>query len=128
MSTNYIPTGYNCIMPYLIVKGTIGFLDFTQKVFGAEVKMKMMQGEDIILHGEINISGSVIMFSESNDRFGVQNAGMFIYVPDADVAYKLALENGATSLMPMSDQSYGRTGGILDPYGNTWWVTTPANG
>jgi len=47
-----------------------------------------------------------------------------VYVEDADAAYKLALDNGATSLMPPADQDYGRTCGVKDPFGNTWWITS----
>ncbi len=57
---------------------------------------------------------------------GLQNAGLYINVPDADEKFRLALDNGATVVMEMSDQSYGRTGGVRDPFGNTWWITTPA--
>ena len=50
-------------------------------------------------------------------------AGLFIYVEDADETYKKAIEEGATVVTTLSDQAYGRSGGVKDPFGNTWWIT-----
>ncbi|WP_431200968.1 hypothetical protein ACQ86K_30970 [Mucilaginibacter sp. P19] len=27
--------------------------------------------------------------------------------------------------MPPADQPYGRSAGVKDPFGNTWWITNP---
>ena len=35
-----------------------------------------------------------------------------------------ALQAGATSVMPPADQDYGRSCGVKDPCGNTWWITS----
>lgn len=124
MSEVYIPEGYNTVMPYLIINNAEGFLKFTQEVFGAIEKMKVMRDETTIMHAEIKIGESCIMFAGANEQFGVQNAGLYINVADADATYKKALEAGATSVMEPSDQSYGRSGGVKDPSGNTWWITS----
>ncbi|MCO5949204.1 VOC family protein [Mucilaginibacter flavidus] len=52
--------------------------------------------------------------------------GIFIYVDDCDAVFKKALDNGATTLMPPADQSYGRNGGVTDVFGNTWWIKSVA--
>jgi len=51
-------------------------------------------------------------------------AGLYVHVANADETYSKALQAGATSVMEPSDQSYGRSGGVLDPCGNTWWIVT----
>ena len=38
------------------------------------------------------------------------------------------MEVGATTLMEVADQSYGRSGGVQDPYGNVWWITSMNKG
>ena len=83
-----------------------------------------MRDENTIMHAEIMISGSTIMFADSTDTYGVRNAGMFIYVDDADATFKKAIDAGATVVTEMADQSYGRSGGVQDPYGNIWWITS----
>ncbi len=120
-----IPSGYQTVMPYLILKNANGFLQFTKTVFSASEKMKSFRDADLIAHAEIQIGDSIIMFSEASDDFPAQAAGLFIYVEKADETYEKALQNGAASIMPPSDQSYGRSCGIRDPFGVSWWITTP---
>ena len=121
------PPDYQQVMPYLIVKGAAGFMKFMQGVFGAKEKVVHMRSEDIIMHGEITVGESVIMFADSTNAFPPRTGGFFIYVSDADAVYNKALASGATSVTPMADMPYGRSGGILDPFGNTWWPTTHIN-
>jgi PhnB protein len=121
-----VPEGYQQVMPYLIVRNAAKFIDFARKVFGAEEKLKIMRDEKLIKHAEIKIGESVIMFADATDQFKPRPAALFVYVEDADLTYSKALAEGATSVMPMSDQEYGRSGGVADPFGNLWWPTTPS--
>lgn len=123
METLNIPQGYPRLMPYLIIPNAAGFFDFTANVFGATERYKAMRDEKLIMHAEIGIGSAVIMFADANEQFKQQNAGMFLYVDDCDTVYKKAIENGATSRTEPADQSYGRSAGFDDPFGNTWWVT-----
>jgi PhnB protein len=124
MTNLNIPEGYQTVMPYLILRDANGFLDFTKKVFNATEKMKHISDEQLIMHAEIQIDGSTIMFAESTEDYPPQTAGLFVYVKNADETYQTALNNGATSILAPRDQDYGRSAGIKDPCGNTWWITT----
>lgn len=121
-----IPEGYTQLMPYLIVKNAAAFIEFTQKVFDAEEKFKAMRDENTIMHAEISIGASVIMIADATEQYTERPAGMFLYVDDCDSIYKKALANGAVSVIEPGDQSYGRSAGIQDTYGNTWWITSVA--
>ena len=118
-----IPEGYQRIMPYLIVENAVEFFNFAKNVFGAEEKHRAMRTETLIMHAEISIGGSVIMFADATPEHPKQNAGLFMYVENCDEVYKNALANGANKLMEPADQSYGRSAGIRDQFGNTWWIT-----
>ena len=118
------PAGYQTVMPYLIIKNATGFFNFVQKVFDAAEKMKIMRDDVHIMHAELPIGESTVMFSDSTDEFETQTAGLFVYVKDADETYNKALEEGASSLTAMSDQNYGRSGGVTDPFGNVWWISS----
>jgi PhnB protein len=126
MKTVNIPEGYQQIMPYLIVENAAAFISFTQKVFGATERLKTMRDEHTIMHAEISIGESVIMMADATDQFKQQNAGLFIYVDDCDTVFQKALDNGASTVMEPADQSYGRSGGLKDAFGNTWWITSVA--
>ena len=122
-----IPEGYQAVMPYLILKDAEGFIDFTAKIFDAQLLNKHLR-EDVhtIMHAEVNINGSVIMFAESTEQYGVQTANLFAYVENADETFQAALKNGATKVNELADLPYGRSGGVKDPNGNTWWITSVA--
>jgi PhnB protein len=119
-----IPEGYPQLMPYLIIENAAGFFEFTKTVFGAAERYKAMRDEKTIMHAEISIGSSVIMFADTTEQFAVRTAGMFLYVDNCDAIYDKALANGATTVMPPADQTYGRSAGITDSFGNTWWITS----
>lgn len=121
-----IPNGHQPLMPYLILKNAEGFIAFTKTVFGAKEIFKSYRDNDnkIIMHAEVQINGCNIMFADMNEFYGVANSNLFIYVEDADQTVALAVENGAIIVNELADQDYGRSGGIEDPFGNVWWVTS----
>ena len=121
---NYAPEGYHTIIPYLIVPEATRFIQFMKNVFDAELINQHMRDETIIMHGEIKVGDSIIMFADSTPQYAPMPAPFFIYVENADAAYQRALANGATVVTEMGDQQYGRSGGVKDPFGNTWWITS----
>lgn len=120
-----LPAEHQTVMPYLILKGASQFIDFTKNVFGAsETHAKALREDGTIMHAEITLNGSTIMFTEESSDWPKQTANLFVYVRDADKTYLKALDNGAVSVMELSDQDYGRTCGVTDPFGNVWWITS----
>ena len=120
-----LPSGHQTIMPYLILKGASRFIDFCKKVFDAkDSNQQVLRDDGTVMHAEIILNGSTIMVTDETKDWSQQNANLFVYVPDADDTYQKALDNGATSLMELSDQDYGRTCGVTDPFGNIWWITS----
>ena len=118
-----LPKEYQTVMPYLILRDVAAFIDFTKKVFGAEELAVYRNDHGSIMHAEIQIGGSTIMMGQSNDDWSVQNAGLYINVEDTDSTFQKALDAGAMAIMPIEDKDYGRTSGVKDPQGNTWWIT-----
>ena len=116
--------GHQTIMPYLIIENATAFIDFAQKVFKMELQAMVPRSEGIIMHAELRNEGSTIMLADATSELSPIPAGMFIYVSNADSAYQLAMDNGATSVMKPSDQNYGRAAGVKDTWGNTWWITS----
>lgn len=119
-----LPDGYQQVMPYIIVKDAARFLEFLHQVFDACEKLKSMRDENLIMHAEITIGESTIMVADATEKFSSCTAGLFVYVDDADDTFLKAISAGATSVMHPTDQPYGRSCGIADPFGNTWWITS----
>ena len=123
MAVKPIPDGYRSITPYLIVEGAGRLLEFVTKVFDAEVRFRMDNPDGTVGHAEFTIGDSVVMAA---DPPGEPMPGTLnLYVEDCDAVYQRALEAGATSVRELETQFYGdRSGGVKDPTGNVWWIST----
>ncbi len=119
-----IPANHQVVMPYLMLDEPEKFIKFVEQVFGASISEKHLTPEGKIRHCEATIGGSTIMFAGTTLDWKAENSNLFTYVSDVDYTYEYALANGATSIMGLSNQDYGRTCGIKDPCGNVWWLTT----
>ncbi len=132
MSVSPIPPGYHTVTPYLIVHDGNAALEFYQKAFGAEVKVRM-GGPDKVGHAEILVGDSMIMLADefperdvlSAKTIGKTPVSICLYVPDADAWFARAVAAGATVLQPLKDQFYGdRLGTLSDPFGHHWSLAT----
>lgn len=48
-----------------------------------------------------------------------------MFVDNVDAVYERAVAAGASSLREPTDQFYGnREAGVVDPWGNVWWIAT----
>lgn len=120
-----LPANHQTIMPYLILNGASEFIKFTEKVFDSEkTNTEVFRKDGTIMHAEILLNKSTIMVADHTKDWTKQTANLFVYVPNADETYQKALDNGATNLMGLSNQDYGRTCGVTDPFGNVWWITS----
>lgn len=124
MSTLNIPKGYQAIMPYLIVENAASFSKFMQDAFGAKEKLREMRDGHTIKHAELDLNGGTIMFADATLQYPVQNAALFVYVGNCDDCYNKAVADGATIIYAPVDQPYGRSAGVQDAFGNTWWITS----
>ena len=108
-----IPDGYQAVMPYLLIKDAQEFIKFTEKIFSAKVILKVMRDENSVQHAEINIGGSVIMLADGTGNFKPRETSLMIYVNNADDTFKKAVDEGASVVRVLSDQEYGRSGGVM---------------
>lgn len=119
-----LPENHQSVIPYLILNDVRGFLLFVQNVLDAEILTENLDENNRIMHAEVRIGNSTIMMGEANEIWSESNAGLFVYVKNADSAYQLAIDHGAETIMSLDDKDYGRTCGVKDPFGNIWWITS----
>jgi uncharacterized glyoxalase superfamily protein PhnB len=87
-----------------------------------------------VMHATIRIGNSIVMMgdemagqgmSKSAETLGSSPISFYVYVPDADAAFKQAVAAGGTATMPVADMFWGdRAGSIKDPFGYTWMIAT----
>jgi PhnB protein len=125
------PEGSHTITPYMCIKGAAKALDFYKTAFGAQELFRHADPDGRIRHAEFRIGDSKVMMCDEFPEFGMmrslQSVGespvsIFLRVDDTDAFFDRAVKSGATSIMPVEDKDYGRSGGLKDPFGLIWWV------
>jgi uncharacterized glyoxalase superfamily protein PhnB len=119
-----LPAYHQTVMPYLILYDPQQFIAFSTKVFAAEViNQTNLEDGKTIIHAEIHIQGSTIMFGAASGQWAEQTTNLFVYVQNVDATFEKAKLHGAKSVAEPENKDYGRTAGVQDPCGNTWWIT-----
>jgi PhnB protein len=131
MSKN--PTYSAAAIPYLMIRGAAGAIDFYKKAFAAEETMRFPMPDGKIGHAEIRIEGAPVFLADEGPESGMQSPQQLggttvtvsIYVKDVDAVAKRAQDAGAKVLRPVADQFYGeRTVSLQDPFGHGWHFAT----
>lgn len=129
-----IPEGFHTATPYLCVDSASAAIEFYTQAFGARELLRHTDPDGRIRHAQFVIGDSPFMISDAFPEFGmirsVQSmqgspASIFLYVDDAAATHARAIAAGAAEVMPLSQQPYGLSCGLRDPFGFLWWPTTP---
>ena len=100
------------------------FGEFLEQAFdGIEVGWTVGdRGETLNL--QIRIGTVTMMISQSNEQYPAMPTSYYIYVANADDSMDRAINAGARLEIQVMDVPYGdRQGGVVDPFGNIWWVS-----
>lgn len=125
MSTPYRPEGFSAITPYLIAPDAARLIQFIVEAFDAKEKILVHDDAGKVRHAGFLIGDSNIELADGNPQWKPMTAGLHLYVPDTDAAYQKAIAAGGTSLYEPTDMPYGeRSGGVMDPAGNHWYLAT----
>ena len=128
-----IPDGYHSVTPYLYIDGAARAIDFYKQALGAVEVMRLETSAGKIGHAEIKIGDSHVMLADEFPDMGARGphtiggtaVGLMVYLPDVDVVVDRAVKAGATLERPVENKFYGdRTGGIIDPFGHRWYIST----
>jgi len=131
--TKSIPDGFHTITPHLIVSDGAQAIEFYKRAFGAqEIERFMRPDGKAVMHAQLKIGNSMLMLGSefppsclSPKARGGTTVSMFIYVENADAAFKQAISAGGIEKMPMMDQFWGdRCGQLEDPFGHQWTIAT----
>ena len=131
---NPIPKGMHTVTPNLVLRDCAKAIEFYKRAFGAqEVSRFPAPDGKSIWHAELRIGDSTLFLND--EMPGMSRAAptasspvpvtMWLYVPDADRAYRQAVDAGAKSTMEPADMFWGdRCAAVADPYGYTWSFAT----
>lgn len=132
--TQAIPKGYTSLTPSFTFKDSQKAIDFYKKAFDAKAVdvFPNVNGKGV-MHAVLQIGDAMFMMGDempggsckSAETVGTSPISLFLYVGDADAAFKKAVEAGAKSIMPVADMFWGdRCGTVEDPFGYQWMIGT----
>lgn len=125
MSVRYKPDGWHTITPYIYNTNTAETIDFTIAAFGAILTEKHLMPDGSVMHAEITIGDSIVMMGDARDGKPPMPTMLYLYVEDCDSVYAKAMAAGGKSLREPTTEFYGdRSSGVVDPWGNQWWIAT----
>jgi PhnB protein len=123
------PQGVPSVQPYLHLHNSEKMIPFLEHAFGGMVQGHVPTSpEGHVLHATIQIGDNTLEVDEAHGEFQPMPCHLHLHVDDADAMYARALRAGATSIDAPSDKPYGRSGGVKDPFGNSWFMTSPLPG
>lgn len=118
MTVKAVPEGWHTVTPRLFVMDAARLVDFLKHAFGATGNFRK-DGPS-----EIHIGDSILLVAEAGVRDAMP-AFLYLYLDDADTAYRRALEAGAIVIEEPQDMFYGdRRATVRDPFGNIWQIAT----
>jgi uncharacterized glyoxalase superfamily protein PhnB len=129
-----IPEGYHTVTPTFTFKDSRKAIEFYKKALGAvETFVMPGPGGRGVMHASMKIGNSNIMMGDesrempcrSAESLGGSPVTFYLYVENADMAFKKAVSAGAVVQMPLQDSFWGdRTGSVKDPFGYCWMFAT----
>jgi PhnB protein len=110
------PAGYHSVTPRMVVSDVAGEVAFLRATFDAEGEVHADRP------AEMRIGDSLLMVAAAGQR-DLFPAFLYVYVDDADDAYRRAIGAGATILEQPLDTPYGdRRAMVRDPFGNVFQI------
>ena len=130
------------IMPFMFNDDPQAAFELYRKIFGAREVHRVTQPNGKPSHIQMAIGETHVMLDDATAPhaaeyrakglagtprdFGGSPLHLYIFVEDADAAFKRAIESGSKMVDPMEDKDWGdRCGGVQDPFGHIWYIATP---
>jgi PhnB protein len=137
--SDYRPSGYSSLTPYLVVSPAAEAIAFYVDVFGATVVSRLdgparAGGEPFVGQAELDFGSGRLQLSDPMPAFGLVapprdadgvSGSTVLYVGDVDAVYAKAVAAGATVREELNDFVSGdRYASIVDPFGHRWAIMT----
>lgn len=123
---SFKPAGYNSVSPYLLMQDADKLIDFVERVFGGRIMRRFDRQDGRILHAEIKLADTIIMFAEANADYPAMPILLHVYVTDVDAVYARALAYGCEGRTKPTKKEgeIDKRGLFTDFAGNMWSITT----
>jgi PhnB protein len=125
LGDEYNPNAVQTVQAFLHPSSAAPVADFLTRAFAAEELGRYTSPGGVIQHTTVRIGDSTLEMADAHGPYQPMPTTFYLYVPDVNVVYASAIDSGATAISPIMDHPYGdRSGGVKDPFGNTWYIAT----
>jgi PhnB protein len=126
MPITWKPENYNSVSAYIVAEHAQQVLDFLKKTFDVTPLRRFDGPDGKIMHAEVRIDDTVVMIADAGGAYPAFPVWLHVYVSDAAATYKKALAAGGVSVQEPVNKpgDPDLRGGVKDPCGNTWWIST----
>ena len=127
-----VPANYHSLTPSIVVPSCVEAIALYHKVFAAE-QIEMIKDGDTVVHAEVRIGDSILMMADENPQWGLKSpttvggvaSSLYHYVENVDEVTALAIANGFSEMMPVTDMFWGdRFSQVQDPFGHVWGLAS----
>jgi uncharacterized glyoxalase superfamily protein PhnB len=128
------PPGWPRISSALYYDDAARAIEWLEKAFGFETRLRVEDGAGGIVHSELVFGGGVVMVASARPGWqspracgGANTQSLFVYVDDVDAHAARARAGGAEIVSEPADKDYGaehwadRGYEALDCEGHRWW-------
>ena len=113
------PDGWPTVVPRLFTSDVAGLVNFLDLTFGGHGEVRPG------VPTEVRIGDSIVMVSDGGGVRDPVAGFLYVYVADADAAYRTAVDAGAVAIEEPADMPYGdRRAMVRDAWGNIWQIAT----
>lgn len=126
MNLIWKPENYNSVSVYVVTDNAQRVIDFLKSAFDATPLRRFDTPDGKIMHAEVRVDDTVVMIADAGGAYPAFPVWLHVYVPDAHATYKKALAAGGVSVQEpvRKPGDPDLRGGVKDPSGNTWWIST----
>lgn len=124
MSTDYKPTGFQAITPFICVENFQEFYQFVQKGLGAEVLEDRVDENGEVFYATIKFDDSIIRIQKAWDAESATPAMLYCYVPNIKETREKALNAGAMPFDSGNNPFNDNDAVVVDKWNNFWWLAT----
>jgi PhnB protein len=121
LGSQSLATTLRTVTPALHVKGAADYIAFLKRALGAVEEMRAEGPTGSVQYARLRIGDAAIELGEGEPMPG----SFLLYVADPDGWHQRAIAAGAASIMPLTNQPYGRMGGVEDAAKNQWFFSGP---
>lgn len=116
--------GFRTVTPYIYIPQADELIEFVQQVFAGVETGRSAHGSGEI-HAEVRIGDSMVMIGGGPAYKGPPRPMLLrVLTANSDEVYQRALDAGAVSTLPMTENYGERFGCVLDRFGNQWIIST----